>query len=135
MTEREKLIELIYSAVKNVCCTPVGMPMEEAEKLICEQIADYLLANGVIVPPVKVGDKVYVLEYCTCYNDYSIYEHCHHRRTKATKWIDMVRVPTKHHTKCLKLFERPFKWDYYSKLGKTVFLSREDAEKALKGVE
>ena len=26
-----------------------------------EQIADYLLANGVIVPPWKVGDKVYFI--------------------------------------------------------------------------
>jgi hypothetical protein len=27
-----------------------------------EEIADYILANGVIVPPCKVGDKVYWLD-------------------------------------------------------------------------
>ena len=100
--------------------------------LYAEQIADHLLNNGVIVPPVKVGNMVYVIEPCVCYNGYRDFEECHHRRTKATKWIDMVRVPKKHHTKCLKLFERPFKVEYLNKIGKTVFLTKEEAEKALK---
>jgi hypothetical protein len=82
--------------------------------------------------PCEVGQTVYVLEPCQCYNDYREFEHCHHRRTKATKWIEMVRLPSKHHTKCLKLFERGFKLEYLSKIGKTVFLSKEQAEKALK---
>ena len=82
--------------------------------------------------PCKVGDMVYVLENCTCYHTYSTHEQCHKRRTVRTRWIEMVRVPTKHYTKCVKLYERPFKLEYFNKLGKTVFLSREEAEKALK---
>lgn len=41
--------------------------ISEAEGLVnndlptVEQIADYLLANGVIVPPCKVGDTVYYI--------------------------------------------------------------------------
>lgn len=35
--------------------------MHPCEKSLTDFTADYLLANGVIVPPCKVGDKVYVL--------------------------------------------------------------------------
>lgn len=45
MTDRDRLIELIQNAV-NGCA-----------RHWAEIIADYLLANGVIVPPCKVGDK------------------------------------------------------------------------------
>ena len=53
MTDRDRLIELI-------CDTPTrimggNMFLEK----ISTDIADYLLENGVIVPPCKVGDKVY----------------------------------------------------------------------------
>ena len=117
---RDRLIELLCGHYMNT--------MSDAE-----DVADYLLENGVIVPPCKVGGRVYVIEPCNCYNNYSTYDNCHHKRTKATKWIKIVRVPTKHYTKCLKLFERPFKVEYLNKIGKTVFLAREEAEQALKG--
>ena len=44
MTERERLLEILAD-------------MPEAQKLT--EMADYLLANGVIVLPIKVGDTVY----------------------------------------------------------------------------
>lgn len=49
MTERERLIELIQNAV-NGCA-----------RYWAEIIADHLLSNGVIVPPVKIGQTVYPL--------------------------------------------------------------------------
>ena len=122
--QRERLVELLEEAIG------------EGWRTMCEAIADNLLIEGgVIVPPCKVGDMVYVIEPCTCYNNYSEFDECHHRRTKATKWIEMVRVPKKHFTKCLKLFERPFKIEYLNKIGKTVFLTKEEAEQALGGVQ
>lgn len=48
MTERERLIELL-----DECRGIEGIGMELVEKH-----ADHLLANGVIVPPCKVGDYV-----------------------------------------------------------------------------
>lgn len=48
MTEREKLIELIQNAVGGCA------------RHWAEVIADHLLSNGVIVPPCKNGDTVYV---------------------------------------------------------------------------
>lgn len=51
MNERERLIELIRGARKNTKGANCDL---EREMLF----ADYLLANGVIVPPCKVGDRV-----------------------------------------------------------------------------
>lgn len=44
---RERLIKLIINSVSGCA------------RNWAETIADYLLANGIIVPPCKVGDKVY----------------------------------------------------------------------------
>lgn len=49
MTDRDRLIELIQNAV-NGCA-----------KHWAEIIADHLIANGVICPPCKVGDR-YVMD-------------------------------------------------------------------------
>ena len=51
---KDKLIELIQQSV-NGCA-----------RNWAEVIAEYLLANGVIVPPCKVGDKVAVRACCEC---------------------------------------------------------------------
>lgn len=48
MTEREKLINLLSTAGWNLFTDTQSK----------EQIADYLLANGVIILPVKIGDTV-----------------------------------------------------------------------------
>jgi hypothetical protein len=52
MTDRERLIELIQSA---------DISLFGTDKPFAEVYADHLLANGVIVPPCKVGDKVYYI--------------------------------------------------------------------------
>jgi hypothetical protein len=44
---KERLVELIRKATESTWTR--------------ESLADYLLANGVIVPPCKVGDKVFVI--------------------------------------------------------------------------
>ena len=114
MTEREKLISDLDSAdffLRNrVNAKPA--PLNEYDKEALLDIAEIAykaarMLEKAIVTPCKVGDMVYVIEPCNCYNNYSEFDKCHHRRTKATKWIEMVRVPTKHYTRCVKLFERP----------------------------
>ena len=86
--------------------------------------------------PCKVGDMVYVFEPCHCYNNYKDDQNCHHAKTKASKYIEVVRVPKKYNsrsnTNCVKLYERPFKMDYLTKIGKSVFLTKEEAEEALR---
>ncbi|MGN1303747.1 MAG: hypothetical protein ACI4YB_01800 [Oscillospiraceae bacterium] len=57
MTERERLIELI----KNGFFTkPVYEALCTNKRKASEYLADFLLENGVIVPPVKVGGTVYI---------------------------------------------------------------------------
>lgn len=121
---KERLVELISK-----CCAK-NLNMVQLlgfEKLL---IADYLLANGVIVPPVKVGDVVY--SYCSDFgvilpyvvvnfhvgflgknnNNYQYWEaKCYADETDEL------------------LDEIDFDID---EIGKTVFLTREEAEAKLK---
>lgn len=61
---RDRLVELIYEAIKEWDfyfndCLLNGKPRS---KTLNEFIAVHLIENGVIVPPCKVGDTVYILE-------------------------------------------------------------------------
>lgn len=49
MTERERLVELLKNVPRNT-------------RAFYDQFADYLLENGMIVPPCKVGDNVYWID-------------------------------------------------------------------------
>ena len=53
MTQKERLVELIHS------CPANKVFMFDSNFDYRESLADYLLSNGVIVPPCKVGDVVY----------------------------------------------------------------------------
>lgn len=56
MTERERLIRLLSDC--GVLCNDCG---DYGNSYCIEAIADYLIKNGVIVPPCKVGDTVWVI--------------------------------------------------------------------------
>lgn len=138
MTDRDRLIDLLY----------------DVENARIDTIADYLLANGVIVPPCKVGDMVYQIKYCRCGNP-EAYEmkHCHKKDTKKTPKVYgsiMLRQEgkrLKHNsymfektqwewkpigTICYKIIQKPFKLEWLTEIGKTVFLTKEEAEAKLK---
>lgn len=121
MTDRDRLIKVLNEAfIKSD--DNFGMPN-------IEQVTDYLVANGVVVLPCKVGDTVYyyspdygaILPYFVesiniCYlgdeGEHCIYtfeSNCHH----GDELMDSI----------------DFELD---EIGKTVFLTREEAEKALK---
>lgn len=114
MTERERLIELIDGSNVLQCCGCHYNSIKYYEN----KIADYLLANGVIVPPVKVGDTVY-------YNTYKRGESIGIQPHK----VESVNI--------IVAIERPYGYVgakiYNYEIGKTVFLTKEEAEKALKG--
>lgn len=91
MTMRERLVELL------------------AKGMDYTNLADYLLANGVIVPPCKVGDTVYTnINGTTLHNSFRINS------------MDL-----------LGFSNGLYSWTWHQ-LGKSVFLSIEEAEKALK---
>lgn len=79
-----------------------------------ERIADYLLANGVIVPPCKVGDKVFFVGHISDAIPDFIY----------TDTITKIGVTTSG-----LMHERGID---FNDIGKTVFLTREEAERALR---
>jgi hypothetical protein len=85
-----------------------------------ESIADHLLENGVIMPPCKVGDKVFVLSrYYT--GDWKIHD-C------TVNDITIYKNNT-----FIRMFEngKNIFAEETTQIGKTVFLTREEAEKAL----
>ena len=113
MNERERLVELMTQA-ENENLSLIGF-----EKKI---LADYLLENGVVVLPCKVGDTVY--EIC--------------ERRRSGKWQKAIVERVVHGIeigidKILTARCGTTAYVYLSRLGKTVFLTREEAETALKG--
>lgn len=112
MTQRDRLIELLKKQVGYT------LPIFTAPQTI-EIMVDALLANGVFVPPVKVGQTVYVLRSKTS-NGKNLYlreERIDSYRMFADgkfMCFDSGRVSVSEHL-----------WET------TVFLTREEAEKAL----
>ena len=136
MEMRDRLIELLNQLFDYHITDPYEIPD-------VNDFADDLLANGVIVPPCKVGDVVYVVEplvydiyrndECDCKNCAFFYEGgygdnpdctsdrpCYHIVEKIAtlrdigNWIEP------------NLFTNKIAW------GKTVFLTKEEAEAKLK---
>ena len=95
-----------------------------------EKLADHLLANGVIVPPVAVGDVVYALPPCW-------------RKEGGISAFQITNFIISHNKKGIWTKKYRAMWllngktrdaqinFWFDDIGKTVFLSREEAEKAL----
>ena len=94
---RDRLIELIQNRVRGCA------------RRWAETIADYLLANGVIVPPCPIGTKIYILVT---------------KRAKPYPEYTFIKDSELTFSNLERVIER---------FGKTVFLTREEAEQALKG--
>ena len=133
MTDRDRLIELLGLRlpinVRNVLGSydTIGertLAVDEREKL-----ADYLLANGVIVPPCKVGDVVY--SFCDVFGAILPYVIQDFKvgflgKDRPNYWYWEA---TSHATETDELLDEiDFDLD---DIGKTVFLTKEEAEKAL----
>ena len=108
MTDRERLINLMIEAKRT----------EPETGSFTDYLADYLLEHGVIVLPCKVGDIVYV-------------------PYKDSQTIEEKRVKSISHV--INEFENSMEINYkhnyailYTDINREVFLTREEAEKALK---
>ena len=113
---RDRLIELIQNAV-NGCA-----------RHWAEIIADHLLANGVIVPPCKVGTTIYEAIWLKK-KKFSHFRECKVVGFHTGEFPDLRGHKRDNYLivcyDCGHLGHIP-----YDKIGKTVFLSREDAERA-----
>ena len=109
MTQKERLVELIK---------PYMIGLSGAN---CEKLAEYLIHNGVIVPPCKVGDTLYVITtICgASIDEVTVFS--------FTTMKHYVTINTIHKSNPLSPLSFPT-----DQLGKTIFLIREEAEQALK---
>ena len=91
-------------------------------------IADYLLANGVIVLPCKVGDTVYLKkEYTDCPNDF---ENCEIFDFDDGACFMCSKAITRYSVQNVQ-----FDLTMYYDIGKTVFLTRKEAENAVEEIK
>lgn len=123
MTDRDRLIELIKEAKKNTKGANCDL---EREMLF----ADYLLENGVIVPPCKIGDTIYHAIFhksgtgaCVEYQvvGFHLGEFPKLRGQKRKQYFIVWHEVT-----------NSISHLDFEQIGKTVFLTREEAEQALK---
>ena len=93
--------------------------------LYSEQIADHLIANGVIVPPCKIGQIVYVVSRYYA-GDWEVYKCEIDELTiyKKTTFISCVAND-------VRFGKINFGLNTYE-IGKTVFLTKDQAEQKLK---
>ena len=100
MTDRDRLIELLIDSSRYI------------DEQRGEAIADYLLANGVIVPPCKVGQTVYYIAGKKVYKS-----KCH---------------AITQHKNGLQIHLYDYDGDNARYSTKDVFLTKEEAEQKLK---
>lgn len=105
MTQKERLVKLLLAQ------------LFVFSAIDCEKLADYLLKNGVIVPPCKVGDKIYFI-YPKQYQSDTIQEGVVTQFALAAKF-EQIMFPGE----SVFLFEE---------IGEKLFPAREEAEQALK---
>lgn len=114
MTERERLTVLIEE-----CAAIHESGFDPDKRIPAEALAQYLLANGAIVMPCKIGDEVYRIS------------------KRYGKWVILPRE-----VGCITYsitYQNEVIWQLFTTtidvLGVTVFLTREDAEDAIRRKE
>ncbi len=114
MTDKEKITEILkaYTQKHNI----------SASSVILEEYAEELLANGVIVPPCKVGDKLFVISQM---RDKRILPFVNEYEATSIKLGKRKCVVYHEKDGFIKIFKQ-------DDFGKTVFLTKEEAEEKLK---
>ncbi len=133
LTDRDRLIKMIEDGFPTNIAILFGKNIEK--------IADYLLANGVIVLPCKVGDMIYIIDlfdYEPCkksgkdggvcphlYAEYGVGYECR-KGYYGEKPFSCAEIKTEKIEDICQIFS------YWTWFGKTVFLTKEEAEEKLK---
>lgn len=129
LKQRERLVELLEESSK-----AVGQHIDLAKKIpTAEEVhkmrADYLLANGVIVPPCKAGDTVYAIY------DKKVYEAvCEYVTTVQHKEGSFTKIKAEFDIEDSFYYDgRKTRFGVYGMYETDVFLTKEEADEALKG--
>lgn len=127
--ERQRLVELL-----------IEYDTRRMMRMSIEECADHLLDNGIVVPPVKVGQTVYV--DCKTWKRGYLFVNYPHTFINQKYYIvaDVVSIIKTRKQTLVKLgtynqttYTREYERYPISAIGKTVFLTREEAEAKLKG--
>lgn len=106
MTDRNKLIEILQDTLHEWEC-------DVSIKTLTE-ITEHLIENGVICLPCKVGDKIYQTDGIRTYES-------------TIREIEISSTNTVYCTENVAFDDRA--------IGNSIFLTREEAEKALEGMK
>lgn len=116
---RDRLIELLNKKYDHFC-DQCGI---NKDSHYTDSLADYLLANGVIVPPCKVGDILYAPMQCGGRIVIVEYVVIAIQSSIRDEWI--VRYK--------KIGSTIRRQCFICDIGKTIFRTKEEAKQALKG--
>ena len=125
MTDRKRLIELINKA-ESICDNTLdcdSCKFELSGSCKSALIADYLLANDVIVPPCKVGDRLFCV-----FTDRGINKTYTH--IEACKVINIVYFDSNNFVVGVREINKHYSHNVV--LGKDAFKTFEEAEEKLK---
>ena len=126
INDRDRLVELLGNKlIKEI----KKYKIRSFPSLVIDSLADHLIENGVIVPPCKVGDIVYAPFDYWSRNEIIPYQITNQTITqnKKLEWTKKYRAMV---VKNGKTIDRQFNFSF-DEIGKTVFLTREEAEKKL----
>ena len=139
---RDRLINELKKAKTNCLIKETGgcLACKYRNRADCtiENIADRLLANGVIVPPCKVGDTVYSLREVSCEDIDEVHTVCEHYGFGTYDRICTLEKPQKcpYRYRIFKSLVTEYNLLSFARLwGKTVFLTKEEAKEKLKELE
>lgn len=122
--ERKRLVRLIRDGDRAFSDKYTGEVMSHIDELY-EFIADYLLDNGVIVPPCKVGDVVYYLHEICDEDDEEYLDIIDGECASISKQKEALWVYCRYENGLTY-------WHKVDEIGKSIFFSEAEAEYALK---
>jgi hypothetical protein len=124
MTDKEKITEILkaYTKKHNI----------SASVVILEEYAEELVKQGVIVPPCKVGDTVYVIMETSCEDVDLANTVCEFYKKLHEDMCTLPRgkCPYKYIIRACEVNKSNI-LHFSEKFGKTVFLTKEEAEAEL----
>lgn len=118
---RDRLKKLILES--DILCHTCG---ESTDSYCAEYLTDYLIANGVIAPPCKVGDITYHLTSIETFDELNV---------AAIFEGKVCSISKDEKTLCIFCrYDNGLSFWYTEKdIGEKLFFVREEAEQALKG--
>ena len=123
---KNRLIELLEDTLHEWEC--------DVKTETLSQIAEHLIENGVIVPPCKVGDTVYTLREVSCEDIDGANTECEYYGFGTDDRICTLEKPQKcpYRYRIFKSLVTEYNLlSFARQWGKTVFLTKEEAEQAL----